>query len=132
MTDAEKVEMEHRMSTVEIVIGRIKSDLYNGDDNPTSGLVPEIRGYLAEERAEKAKRWKRSDKIAVLSIMLVVLAWPSKQVYAFLRDLYQIAQEYHAIHKSEIPHKSSSEPPAQELQSHQEPPQHAGATPTAP
>ena len=107
-------------------VNRMKTDLYNGDDDPGKGLVPEIRAWLVEERAERQRRWKRSDKIAVAGILVILLAWPSAKVYAFLSTVYEITQEWHQVHKTEIPAKSFFNPPAPALQSKQQPPQDAG------
>ena len=91
----------------------------------------------AEERAE-AKRWKRSDKIAVAAILAVVLlppvGWSTAQAVQFFHDLYEISLEWHAVHKGEIPSKKSIfEPPYTGLQSRQQtPPQDAATRSSAP
>ena len=84
------------------LVSRMKKDLYNGDDDPERGFIPEIRAFLVEERAERRRRWKRSDKIAALGILLVLLAWPSKKMLDFFSDVESIVQEWHEVHKGEV------------------------------
>ena len=106
-------DVELKMVSVQQTVGRIKTDLYNGDDDPEKGLVPEIRAWLVEERADRRRRWKRSDKIAMLSILLILLAWPSAQVWQFIHTVYEITQEWHQVHKGEISHHSFFTDPSQ-------------------
>ncbi len=91
-----------RLSSIEKDVRRIMTDLYNGDDNPESGLVPELRTYLALDRKDKDARWKREHKLAAIAIIMTLMAWPSLQAITFFRDLYQITQEWHQIHKSQL------------------------------
>ena len=103
----EKVtELSEMMIELKGTVGRIKKDLYNGDDNPDAGLVPEIRSWLIEERAARSRRWKRSDKIAAIAIFVVVMlppvTWSTAKTVKFLNTLSQIAQEWEQLHHSQI------------------------------
>ena len=64
----------------------------------------------SEMRAAK-KQWKRSDKIAVAAIVAVCLLAPmgyvADKTVVFFSDLYQITQEWHAVHHGEIQQKKS-------------------------
>lgn len=99
-------DMEGRVSKMESLVGRMKKDLYNGDDNPDAGLVPELRAWLIRERAERDRRWKRSDKIAAIAIIVVAMlppvTWSTAKTIKFLSTLSQIAQEWEQIHHSQI------------------------------
>jgi hypothetical protein len=80
----------------------------------------------AEETAEK-KRWKRSDKIAAVAVLAVILlppvGWSTAQAVKFFSDLYQITQEYHRIHINEIhPQKGFWNQPQRSVSSLQSPP----------
>jgi len=71
---------------------------------------------IADEDEKVAKKqWKRSDKIAVMAILTVVFLPPigylSDKVVIFFGDLYQITQEWHQVHKSELHQKSFANPP---------------------
>ena len=129
---------EKELSELISVVGRIKADLYNGDDDPEKGLVPEIRAWLVEERADRRRRWKRSDKISAIAICTVLLSWPSAQVITFVRNVSAIVQEWHDIKGNymlvpvpekkdsgqpgaAIHHKSLSEQPDQSVSSKQLP-----------
>ena len=112
--DTKVYELEQIVRTESATVAQIRSDLYNGDD-PTHGLVHQLREFLAEARLTLASRWKRSDKIAAAGVaavvLIAVLAWPCAKVYSFFSDLYQITQEWHQLHQSELDHKSLFEPP---------------------
>lgn len=114
-----------KVTETSLMVARIKTDLYNGDDDPEKGLVPEMRAWLSEERAARSRRWKRSDKIALLAVLSVILLPPSGVLTAkavnFFGDLYQITQEWHQLHKSEIPKKSSSSNAEPSVSSSQKP-----------
>ena len=97
--------MQRTLDETVLEVRRMKTDLYNGDNDPESGLVPEVRLWLSEERRERQKRWKRSDKLALAGIMVVVLAWPTQQAVSFFSTLFAIAQEWREVHKGDIPTK---------------------------
>lgn len=63
------------------------------------GLVETMTTFIADERG---RRWKRSDKIAAAGILLLVLAWPSAEVWTFVVDVYHVTQEWHQLHKTEL------------------------------
>jgi hypothetical protein len=111
-----------KVTEMEVVMKRIKTDLYNGEDGE-SGLVPELRAWMAEDRLEKRKRWTRSQKLAAVSIVTVCILPPCGVVAAkainFFGDLYQITEEWHKDHQSKGPSRSflSSPNPVQAKQS---------------
>ena len=115
-------ELNEKVVAMDGTVRRIKSDLYNGDDDPASGLVPEIRAWMHEERS---RRWKRSDKIAAVGILILLLAWPASQCWEFIHTVYQITQEWHEVHKAEIHEKSVYEPPQKAYAVNRSQPQHA-------
>jgi hypothetical protein len=69
----------------------------------------------AEEEAAK-KKWKRSDKIAVVAILVVLLmppiGWFTIRLGEFVSDVYQITKEWHELHKSQLPPKIGQGEPA--------------------
>jgi hypothetical protein len=75
------------------------------------GMMEILIGFITEYRAERARQWKRSDKLALIGILLVLLAWPSAKVWVFVVDVYHVTQEWHALHKSEIEQRKIVAPP---------------------
>ena len=101
------------------LVSRIKTDLYNGDDDPKAGLVAEIRAYMVEERAERKKRWTRSQLLAAGSILVLLAAAPSAKIYSFISDVDSIVQEWHEVHKTQLEKKSFFDYKAPALTSNQ-------------
>ena len=116
-------DLNAKVVAMDGTVQRIKSDLYNGDDDPASGLVPEIRAWMHEDRS---RRWKRSDKIAMVGILSVLLAWPAARCWDFIHTVYQITLDWQTIHKTEIQQKKSFSPEAPVLSYSHEQPQDAG------
>ena len=67
-----------------------------------AGLTEILTSYITEVRESNTRRWKRSDKIAILGILIILLAWPSAQAWSFIVDVYHVTQEWHQLHKSDI------------------------------
>ena len=67
--------------------------------------------FLIDQEAQAKKQWKRSDKLAAMAILAVLIlppaGWVANRTVIFFSDLYQITQEWHTIHHSEIQEKKS-------------------------
>lgn len=113
------------------IVSRMKSDLYNGDDDPEKGLVPEIRAWLVEERYVRRKKTERAKLfrdlflycgVPVLCVLLATGIPGCVKLAAFFNQLSNIAQEWDQIHHSEIPpHKSFWQHPETGISSNQKP-----------
>ncbi len=83
----------------------------------------------AQEISEK-KKWKRSDKIAAISILLIVLAplvgLIANRAISFYEEMKQFHDEFKQIHKSDLIPKKSLADPQQQVYSVRNQPQDAG------
>ena len=65
----------------------------------------------AQTVASEKRQWKRSDKIAVVAIMVVCCLPPvgyiADKTIIFLSDVYKITQEWDAVHKTELQQRKS-------------------------
>jgi hypothetical protein len=122
--------MEGRMTTAEGTLERVKTFLFNGDDDPEKGVGPRLVKFLTVQEDIEKRRWTRSQKIAVLAILSTVLLPPSAivvpRIIDFCVTLDSIIQEWHEIHKTEIPQKKSLWEGAPVLQSSHGAPEESG------
>lgn len=107
------------VASMQVEHNRMYKEMFNGDDGE-HGFFAEVRKALsdltARARAEDErvkKRWKRSDKLALLAIVATVLIAIGTLVVpttvVFFKDLYGMAQEYEKLHRSEINQQKSEQ-----------------------
>jgi len=65
-----------------------------------------------EARADERRKERRSNRIAIASILAVIClppaSWVGMRVIYYASDIYQIVQEWETVHKSEIRQKNST------------------------
>ena len=85
----------------------------------------------ADERAkdhEKSRKMQWKVAIVVLGLLATPATWLGGRSVKFFEDLYQITEEWHQIHHSEIQQKKSSLWPEPVVSLSQKPPQVSGGT----
>jgi hypothetical protein len=108
------------------IVGRIKKDLYNGDDNPDNGLVSRLVKYLTIEEDRRKRRMSTSNKIALLAICATLCLPPvgfaAERAIEWINDVSAIVHEWHQInHSQQSPKKTLFDPPAPVLSSNRKP-----------